>query len=68
MSNQVEDRPMVCTYCGAGPQRGRHSTYVDHIQNEQVTDIEWVCGRCGSRFFSGELSRIPLQAETHEDG
>ena len=62
----VENRPMNCTTCGAGPWHGREEQNLDRYTGEVIVECSWVCGRCGNRFAHEELRRIP--AEKKENG
>lgn len=54
----VENRAIACSTCGAGPFQGREETYKEG--KELITECNWICSRCGSKFCSGIISRTPI--------
>lgn len=64
MDNTIENRPMNCGVCGAGPWYGRESS--QRTREEIVVECQWVCGRCNAVFANGIVSRTPITKNENE--
>lgn len=64
----VENRPMNCRTCGAGPFWGRTSTQKDRFTGDIITECSWSCGQCGSHIANGIISREPDPNKKQENG
>ena len=68
MSNNVHQLTQLsCTSCGAGGISPRTETSYDRYTQETVTEAVWICSRCGSRFNSGEVSRVKVSNEKSKE-
>lgn len=63
MEGTVNPDPQTCHGCGQPAIRPRISSHKDRFTEEVITEAEWVCHRCGSRFASGVVSREPKNEE-----
>lgn len=59
LEGTVENRSISCTNCGAGPFQGREET--QRVGDEIITECVWICGRCGSKFCNGIISRTKVE-------
>jgi ribosomal protein S27AE len=64
MENTIENRPMHCGVCGAGPWHGRENSYTS--REEIVVECQWTCGRCGALIANGVISRTPVETKNEK--
>lgn len=63
MSNKIHQlTSMPCQSCGASAMP-KISSYHDKYTQETITEATWICPRCNSKIFNGEINRTKTTNE-----
>lgn len=58
MANEIQQLTQLpCTQCGMNGIAPRTENSYDRYTRETIVEAVWICHRCGSRFYSGVVSR-----------